>query len=76
MNALLAWREWRGYPLLRPPCVCMNCWAVWRARLPRPRAVFCHHTNGAARIVDSGRLEVTDMISNLSLATLRESDAL
>ncbi|MFZ0549802.1 MAG: hypothetical protein WAM21_03235 [Steroidobacteraceae bacterium] len=55
----------------RPPSVCGNCWATWRARKPRPAAIFCHHKDSAARQRPGGDWQVLEHVGESDLAELR-----
>ncbi|MHB8816252.1 MAG: hypothetical protein ACYDAE_23715 [Steroidobacteraceae bacterium] len=54
----------------RPAGICANCWVTWRARRPRPQAVFCHHFGNAARETPKG-WKVLEGVNDGELAALR-----
>jgi hypothetical protein len=54
----------------RPAGICPNCYATWRARRPRPTAVYCHHLGNAARPTVNG-WQILESISARDLAALR-----
>ena len=54
----------------KPVGVCHNCWTTWRARQPRPAAVYCHHFGNAARLAPDG-WRVFEAIGAKALAGMR-----
>ena len=59
----------------QPPGICRNCFATWRARRPRPPAVFCHHFGNAAEVGADG-WTVIEAIGARELGRLRREDRL
>lgn len=59
----------------RPECVCPNCFVTWRARRPRPPAVFCWHNRSAARLRADG-WQVIKHPSDSELAEMRAAGLL
>jgi hypothetical protein len=54
----------------RPAGICANCWVTWRARRPRPQAVFCHHFGNTARETPKG-WKTLEGVSAADVAALR-----
>jgi hypothetical protein len=54
----------------RPEGVCANCFATWRARRPRPPALYCWHYGVVARPRSDG-WELLEDVSDGELAGMR-----
>jgi hypothetical protein len=60
----------------RPTGICANCWVTWRARRPRPQALFCHHKRTVARQTADGSWKVLEGVGFSDLAELRAAGLL
>jgi hypothetical protein len=54
----------------RPAGICANCYAVYRAKRPRPQALYCWHLGAAARQTPKGWL-VLEAVGDHELAEMR-----
>jgi hypothetical protein len=61
--------------LTRPPDVCINCFATWRARRPRAPAVYCWHYGVVARPRSDG-WQLLEDVSDGELAGMRAQGVL
>jgi hypothetical protein len=70
LAALTGAQSQRATVIPRPIGICLNCFAAWRARQPRPAAVYCHHFGNAARLEPDG-WRVFEAIGAKALAGMR-----